>query len=86
MNNPFNKCSAGINDYHLPTNPKFTLTIRDCQCKLTNVIEGHLPLSLICDLEEIDGIDIAKDAWWEVFLNIRDKVNEQDLNNKYESI
>lgn len=82
MNNPFNKCSANINAYHLPTNPRFTLIVKDCQCKVTNIIDGQLPLSIICDIEELEGVEGAKNAWWEVFVNIKNKVIEQDLNKK----
>jgi hypothetical protein len=72
------KCTAGPNDYHMPTRPKFVITMRDCQLRVSNVITGSLPYETIEDIKTIDGEQAAKDAWWELYLWIREQERIQD--------
>ena len=72
------KCTAGPNDYHMPTPPKFWVEMRDCQCQVYARISGSLPYDIIEDIKMIDGEQAAKDAWWDVYLWIREQEKLQD--------
>lgn len=71
-------CTAkSLNDYHLLTLPKFNVTIYDCQCNVVANIDGNLALDLIEDIQEAEGIQAAKDVWWETYLYIKEQENKQ---------
>jgi len=72
------KCTAGPNDYHLLVRPKFDVIIYDCQCQVTSRISGSLSLDLYEDIKDLEGEQAAKDAWWEVYLWIREQEKKQD--------
>jgi hypothetical protein len=72
------KCSAKPGEYCLPTKPTFTLTIRDCQYNVTNVITGSVCWDLYEDIRDTGGVQQAKDAWWEVYLWMREQERLQN--------
>jgi hypothetical protein len=72
------KCTVGPNDYHLLVRPKFNITIYDCQCQVTARISGSLPYDTIEDIKDLEGLQAAKDAWWELYLWIREQERIQD--------
>lgn len=78
------KCTAAPNEYHLLVRPKFSVTLYDCQCNVTNIISGSLSYDLIQDILETDGLQEAKDAWWETYLWIKQQeVRQNEKLRKY---
>jgi hypothetical protein len=72
------KCSAGPNDYHLLARQKLVLTLRDCQQKITNTITASINWDLYDDLIPHQGELASKDAWWEVYLWMKEQERLQD--------
>lgn len=71
-------CTAkSPNDYHLLVRPQFNVKIYDCQCNVVANIDGNLALDLIEDIKETEGIQSAKDVWWETYLYIKEQKNKQ---------
>lgn len=65
------------NDYHLLTQPKFNVRIYDCQGNIVANIDGVLPLDTIENTKDLEGIETAKNEWWEIYLYIREQENKQ---------
>ena len=79
------KCSAGPNDYHFLAKQKLELTLRDCQYKVTNVITAKINWDLYEDLIPYHGEQAAKDAWWEVYLWMKEQEKLQDEKKAHHS-
>lgn len=71
-------CKLGPNEYHLQPRAKIELTIYDCQCKVANKISGSFSWSLYKDMEDLKGLNEAKEAWWEVYLWFKEQERLQD--------
>lgn len=41
------------------------------------IIDGNLALDLIDDIKDVEGLQSAKDAWWETYLYIRQQEAKQ---------
>lgn len=71
-------CTAkSPNDYHLLVPPKFNVQIYDCQCNIVANINGNLALDVIENIKETEGIQEAKDVWWETYLYIKEQEEKQ---------
>ena len=72
------KCSAKPGGHHLLVMPKFSLTIYDCQCQITNIITGSINLDVYNDVAEFHGLQAAKDGWWEFYLWLKEQEKIQN--------
>lgn len=74
------KCKLSPNDYHMPCKSRFKFELIDCQCQVANTITGSIPYQLYKDIEEINGLQAAKDAWWDFYKWLNEQETLQDNN------
>jgi len=68
MKNSFGE-EYGINKYEFYPRPKFIIVDYGNMCNPKEKVEitGSISLSLYQDIANLDGLDKAKDAWWELY-------------------
>jgi hypothetical protein len=68
-----------MSDYEFYPRPTFIITDYGNMCNPNEkvVITGSVSLSLYTDISNLEGVAVAKDAWWELYEWIMNEIKKQ---------